>query len=101
MEEEVRYEAGHFLNEKQKQLKQKIMEDCLDGLFVNLQENVEVFNDQSIIDLIFSILVMFNREVLTKLFITFQLSHKRKQVMRELFELIKAEVDKKVKTNMN
>ena len=44
-------QRGHFLNDQQKSLKQKIMEDCLKGLFENLENNSDIFTDaQEILD---------------------------------------------------
>lgn len=91
-------EKGHFLDEKQKQVKQKIMEDCLDGLFKNLHENKDVFPEvQHVLDLIFSVLVMYNREILVHLFKNGLDPNTRKQTMKNLFEHIKNEVNNKVK----
>lgn len=101
MKEKVEYKRDHFLNDKQKKVKQKIMEDCLDGIFKNLQENIELFDEQSVLDLTLSILTMFNRDVLTRLILTFGLTNKRKQVMNKLFEIIREEVDNVIKKNVH
>jgi hypothetical protein len=74
-------EHAHFLNEQQKKVKQKIMEECLQGLFGNLEKNKELFDLQSIMDLVFSVLIMFNRDVLVHVFTTTNAMHIRKDIV--------------------
>ncbi len=93
-------ERGDFLDEKQKAVKQKMMEDMLEGFFGSLEKNKELFTMQSIIDLSTSVLIMFNREVLVHMLNTLNLTHVRKQIMKSLFEAIKNEVDNKIKKGM-
>jgi len=100
MVEEVVNERGHFLDEKQKQVKQKIMEELMEALFGNLERNMELFNLQSVMDMVGSILIMFNREVLVHFFTTCELTHVRKDVMKHLFETIRDEVNNKIKKGM-
>ncbi len=61
--------TGDFLNDEQKQIKQKIMNDLMDALFSNMKQNTEKFDHQSASDIIFSCLVMFSREVMFGLII--------------------------------
>lgn len=94
-------EKGHFFNEKQKAVKQKIMEECLDGLFKNLEANQILFdNPQAALDLIFSVLVMFNREVLVHTVTATGCINNRKDIMKNLFETIKNEVNRVIKERM-
>jgi hypothetical protein len=102
MEGKIVNEKGHFLNEEQKKVKQKIMEDLLDTLFLNYDKNKELFTDfQSVTDLLFSVLVMFNREVLVHYITVAGISIKRKELMKTLFYEIKDQVDKRIKEGMN
>ena len=91
-------ETGAFLNAEQKKIKQKIMEDCLDGIWKNLHENQSVFPEiQQILDLVFSVLVMFNREVLVHtMTILPEMKPQRKTIMKDLFESIRDEVNRKI-----
>jgi hypothetical protein len=100
--EKATNERAHSLNEKQKQVKQKIMEDCLAGLFGNIHLNRNLFEDvQSVMDLVCSVLVMFNREVLTHLFKSTNTIDIRKEVMKNLFQAVKDEVNEKIKKGMS
>lgn len=90
----------HFLNEKQKEVKAQIMNDLLEAFFKNLQDNHDLFNHQSVLDLSFSVLVMFNRDVLTHLIKSFNLEGHRKQLMKDLHENIRDQVNKRIKESM-
>ena len=91
---------GHFLSEEQKQVKQKIMEDMIIGFFDNVQGNMALFDMQSLLDLTFSILIMLNREILVHTFKTFNLQHCRKQIMKDIFQAMKDQVDREIKESM-
>ena len=92
---------GNYLNDEQKQVRQKIMEDCLNGLFDNLSSNQKLFTDaQSVIDLIYSVLVMFSRELLVNTLTATNSEHVRKDIMKAVFETIKSEVNRKIKERM-
>lgn len=95
------YRKGHFFNEKQKEIKGKIMVELMQALFLNIENYPEEFNDiQSLMDLVTSILVMFNRDVLIHTFTTLQIPHMRKDIMKALFEEIKNQVNFKIKNVM-
>lgn len=95
-------EKGHFLNEKQKLIKQKIMENLMDGLFNPFITNKESFPDlQSISDLIFSILVMFNRDVLVHTLVNLGLTNERKIIIENLFDEISKQVSERIKLQKN
>ncbi len=101
MSAKVTNQQDHFLDEKQKEIKQKIMEDLLEALFGNIQKNQINFPDfQSVLDLMFSVLAMFNRDTLVHIVTGFNLEHNRKDIMKNLFETIKEEVNKKVRLGM-
>lgn len=94
-------QQGHFLNEKQKQVKQKIMEDLFEAFLGNIAKNQEIFPDmQSIVDLSFSILIMFNRDIITHIIQTFNLEGHRKQLLKDLLGQIKDQVNDKIKRSM-
>jgi len=97
----------NFLNYEQKQIKQKIMEDLLDSFNKNTLNNLHIFsnengsiNSQSILDLIGSILVMFNREILTKYIMIFNLEHQQNIIMDDLFDTIKKQVNEYFEKSM-
>lgn len=82
---------------KQKALKQKIMEDLLADLFDKLDANQNLFELQELMDFIFSVLVMFNREVLVHVFVNTGTTEYRKEILRDFFDLTKEEINKKIK----
>lgn len=94
------YEKGHFLNKEQKVIKQKIMEDMLDGFFKNAAANSNLFNIQEILDLTFSVLIMLNREILVHTIKSFNLEGHRKQLIKDLHEQIKEQVNNIIKRSM-
>lgn len=89
-------EQAHFLNDEQKQFKQKMMEDMIDAWNNNLTTCTTKFNAQLALDCIFSVLVMFNQEALVQIIKGANLKSHRKQIMKDLFYTIKEEVDKKL-----
>lgn len=94
-------QQGHFLNDEQKKVKAQIMEDLFKAWFSNLEKNMELFKDfQSMLDLSFSILVMFNRDALIHIIKTFNLEGHRKQIMKDLFEQIRNLVNNNIKKGM-
>lgn len=93
-------ETGVFLNAEQKDIKQKIMEDMLEGFFGNIQANCELFDLQSVLDLTFSILIMLNREILVHTIKSFNLEGNRKQLMKDLHEQIRDQVNNIIKKGM-
>lgn len=93
-------EKDHFLNKEQKTIKQKIMEDMLEGFFSNINSNYKIFNHQSVLDLTFSILIMLNREILVHTIKSFNLEGHRKQLIKDLHEQIKNQVNNIIKQGM-
>lgn len=98
-------ERGNFLNEEQKALKQKIMEDCIESLFGNLKKNQCLFplddtGTQALFDMIFSVLVMFNREVLFHFLKSTGEFKNRKQLLNNLFSAVKDEIDRKYRETL-
>ena len=76
------------------------MEDALEAVFGNIKKNIGLFDYQSLLDLVFSILVMFNRDMLVHTITTFNLEGNRKQLMKDLFEQIKEQVNNNIKRGM-
>ena len=99
---ESKVETGHFLNEKQKNVKQKIMEELLNTISENIIKNTDIFNTpQSVSDLIGSIIVMFNREIIVLWITSMNVIHIRKDIMKSLFETIKNQVNNEIKKRIN
>ena len=94
-------ETGQFLDEKQKQLKQKIMEDLMEAFFGNIQKNQSILTHQAVIDMFGSIIIMFNREILVHFLKSFNLVGNRKDIMKNMFESIRDEVNRIIKKDMN
>lgn len=91
-------ERGTFLTPEQKKVKQRMMEEMLDGFFKPMAENQALFQDaQVIIDLIASVLVMFNREIIVHTLKSLHIEHDGSKIMRKLFEAIRQEVTQKLK----
>lgn len=90
---EVTNERGNFLDDKQKKVKQEIMEKLIDGFFVTLHENQEIFmKSQDVLDLTFSILVMFNREILSHFITNMGMRKDIKNIIKNLFDVTQKEV---------
>lgn len=63
-------EKDHFLNQEQKKVKEKIMIELLDVMQNNINDNASILDGQSVVDIIFSCLIMFSREVVFKLLLS-------------------------------
>lgn len=100
MEIEIVSQKEHFFNEEQKKVKEEIMEKLLNGLSVSLKDNQKLFPDmQSFYDLIFSVLVMFNRDVLSHTLIQSGITNHGSKIMRNLFDKIHEEVVNNINLN--
>ena len=62
-------QQGTLLNDKQKELKGKIMEHLMEAMFGQINKSLDILDDQSAVDIIFSCLVMFTREVMLRIII--------------------------------
>lgn len=56
--------SGSFLDDKQKEVKAKIMLELFDVLGSNLKANAEILDAQATTDIVFSCLIMFAREII-------------------------------------
>lgn len=100
---------GKLFNEEQKQLKQKIMEDLIDAFYGNMEKtfSLKTFPDtnkellQFYADMLASILVMFNRELLSNFIVQFGQSRIAEILMDDLFAEIKRQVKENIKKHMN
>lgn len=91
----MQHERGNFLNQEQKEVKQNVMEKLLESF--NLIIDSGKFNDaQSLMDMITSILVMFNREVLFNTLTAFSINKGSSEFMDNLFAAIKSEVKNRI-----
>jgi hypothetical protein len=96
------HKEGHFFNEKQKNAKADIMIALINTFFDEIGKTKDIFNEiQSISDLIGSILVMFNRDIITHWLVNFNLTHLRKEILDDLFNAIKIEVDTEINRQKN
>jgi len=93
-----RSESGHFFNEKQKEVKEEIIQKLIDGFFDPFAREKDSFTElQHIFDLFTSILVMFNRELLSHLFLCAKITDDKDEIMKNLFNTIRKEVNRKMK----
>lgn len=89
-------QRGHFLNEEQKDLKQKIMEGLLGVLRTTLRDTKVELNTQDMYDIVTSCIIMFTRDTLApiarkikeyELFITHVTDAIKKECIRRTLEL--------------
>jgi len=85
----VEIKQEHYLNDTQKKIKQAIMENLLTSMFNPIDQNKELFDGQSIADIIISCLLMFNREVLCHFFMNSNSMPIRLKVMRHFLKILK------------
>jgi hypothetical protein len=96
----VKMESGHFLNEKQKEIKGKIMDKLMDALPSTLMENNFFPEDGQILtDIVISCLIMFMRENLLTFFYNSNAMEERNQIMDSLFKTIKKQVNTIIQLN--
>lgn len=87
----------NILEEKQNEIGKKILEDLLKTLFDTMKKNEDIFTPEDGLDLIFTILITFNKEVLIHIITVFRLENDRKDIMKYLFENIKGKVNNRIK----
>ncbi len=99
MSEEVK---GHFLSDKQKQVKQEIMEGLMDAFYgsIDKHSNLFVHDPQSVLDMGFSVSMMFTRDIIVHLLQMSGCQHKRKDIMKNFCEHLRNEVDHKIKASL-
>jgi hypothetical protein len=70
----VEMQSGNFLNEEQKKVKQKIMEELIGVMQKNLGEDDGMFNPQTSFDVMLAIVMMFTRDTLAGMFFNSNIS---------------------------
>ena len=88
-------------SEEQRQIKSDILEKLLDCYFNSIAENKPAFKSpMELSDLATSILIMFTREILTHYIQTFNLESQRKDIVKSFCELIREQVNNRIKESM-
>lgn len=78
-------------------IKQEIMNDVMGGIFGSLQRHKEeLTTSQSILDILFSVLVMTNREVLSRIIFTSKAQLHTKKILKDFFENVNDEVKRRL-----
>ncbi len=94
--------SDNFFDKKQKKIKAKIMHECMDSVFSNIEENMGLFKDpQHIMDLIGSILIMFNRDLLIHTLVCMEITHDREKIMDSLFNEVRKQNNKGIMSQSN
>ena len=96
----VRSEKGSFLNEKQKKIKQEMMESIMSAFYDTPQKYRDEFDDQSGFDLMLSCLIMASRELIIILLLNSNAMSFKKDFMRSIFQSIEGEVERRLKEEM-
>lgn len=92
---------GDFLDEEKKKVKGDLMCALIDAYFDTMQEKgVYTWQPQEIMDLVCSILVMFNRDIIVHTLTAFTLQDERKAFMKNLFSVIQEQVNQKIRNTM-
>lgn len=86
--------------EVQKEIKNKMAIELIESFSSNIIKYGKSFDTQSMVNLTFSVLMMFSREVLIGAIQSFNLQGDRKQLMKDLFGQIKDEVNNAIKRSM-
>lgn len=89
-----------YLSHEQQNVKDMIVEKMLDTFFSTIKENLTLLDIESTLKLIFTTLIVVNSEILIHTFNTFLLQHHRKQLMKDLFEQIRDEVNDCIKRSL-
>ncbi len=95
-------EKDNYLNDKQKQVKQEIMEKLIKSLFGTLEENQDLFDNQAATDIVLSCLIMFSREVLIHFLLNSTAINIRKEFIEHYCNVLDKEIENelmKVKNN--
>lgn len=87
-------EVGDFLTKEQKFLKGAIMTDWLEAFEKRILPNQKLFSLQQFADLVTSLLVMFNREMICSTLSVLGDAHNKKKFTQHLFTIIDQEIDR-------
>lgn len=96
---DVKSEQGNFLNEEQKQIKQLIMEGLFDSLFGISEKHQTKFDNQTLIDLLLSCLIMFMRDTIVTIVNSSNVSSSfimKENIVNQIMKTIKNEIHRKL-----
>lgn len=80
-----------------KEVKMEIMQSVMSGIFTPLQKKENDLNDPTIVlDILFSVLVMTNREVLSRIIIGSKSQIHTKRILKDFFMNVNDEVRKRL-----
>lgn len=78
-------------------VKVEIMQKVMASIYDTMQDNKDKFsNPQSVLDVLFSILVMTNREVLSRILIGSNSTLHKKRVLKDFFNAVNEQVTKRI-----
>lgn len=95
-------ERGHVLDEKQKEIKQKIMQELMDAFYSNIEANKDILlhNPHVFSDLTLSILIMFTRDIMVHIMQIMNAQQYRKDIIKNFCEALKNEINHKIKNSL-
>lgn len=86
----------HYLNEEQKKVKQKIMEEIMAGLWTNIDKNSDKFDGITLADLIINCIIMLARDSFAQLFMFSNIRYDWKEALREISKVIEDAIDERM-----
>lgn len=89
---QIGIEEGNFLNEEQKIIKSDIIHELLNIFNESLRIHNDKFDNQTFMDLIVAVLVIFNREIITKVIRSSNMVEMGDKIMDNIFNIIKEQV---------
>jgi hypothetical protein len=92
---DAQIEKQHFLNDKQKKIKQKIMERLIDAFNLS-KEETKLFDLQEFTDLHMSCMIYFVRDFFTHFFLNSNALGSEDKLLNEFFKIVKAEIKAKL-----
>ena len=97
----IESEKGNFFNEKQKEIKGKMIRDLLNVITSSRQEVNQHFKGVEAATLILNVLILFNREILTGFFLSSEIGSTKDELMDVVFSDIKKAVNDQFKESFN
>lgn len=89
---------GQFFSPEQKDVKADIMRTIIDTYFEKVEKNKSLFDPQSILDLMTSVMATFNSVILSNTFHKFKLPRKdHKLIIKSIFEIVQEETKRRLK----
>jgi len=94
-------EASLLLDDNQTKIYNIIMEDMVESFLGNMQKHRELLQGaDTLLDLSLIILFVFNREMIAHIISSFNLEHKRKELMKDFFVKLKNEINRVINERM-